>query len=139
MTSDMAAKEPRKYKILIVEDERQLAEITRMSFPSDRFLALACHSGGDALKEAAANRPDLIVLDLIMPGGIDGWEVLRRLKSDPKSASIPVVVCTGKEDPGDVDKAFQFGAQAYVMKPIHFGLLIKKVAAILDIEELLKE
>ena len=138
MTETFSAGEPKKYKILIVEDQRPLAEITRMSFPAGQFQALACYSGADALKEVAVHRPDLIVLDLIMPGGIDGWEVLRRLRADAATASIPVVVCTGKEDPGDVDRAFQAGAQAYVMKPVHFGLLIKKVAAILDIEELLK-
>ena len=128
----------RKYKILIVEDERQLAEITRISFPEDQFIAKACNSGDEALKEIEGNKPDLIVLDILMPG-TDGWTVLSRLKSDPKTSSIPVVVCTGKEDPGDVEKSFRFGAQAYIMKPIHFGKLIKKVAAILDIEKLLSD
>ena len=128
----------KKYKILIVEDERQLAEITRMSFQQDQFEARVSHSGEEALKEVTRERPDLIVLDLIMPG-MDGWTVLSRLKSDPATSSIPVVVCTGKEDPGDVDKSFRFGAQAYIMKPLHFGKLIRKVAAILDIEQLLNE
>ncbi len=126
----------RKYKILIVEDEQLLADITRMNFPADRFTAKVCYNGPDALKEVTRDRPDLILLDIMMPG-MDGWEVLLKLKSNPKTSAIPIIMCTAKDGLVDVEKSFKYGAQAYVIKPIVFGKLLKKVAAILNIEELL--
>lgn len=115
----------RKYKILIVEDERLLADMTRMNFPPDKFAAKACYNGAEGLKEIAKDRPDLVVLDIMMPG-MDGWEVLLKLKSDPKTSSIPIIMCTAKDGLGDVEKSFNFGAQAYVIKPIVFSKLLKK-------------
>lgn len=127
----------KKYKILIVEDERLLADITQMNFPTDQFVAKAVYSGGEALKEVDRERPNLIVLDIMMPG-MDGWEVLLKLKSDPKTSAVPVIMCTAKDGLGDVEKSFSFGAQAYVIKPIVFSKLLRKVAAILNIEKLLQ-
>src|SRR5438034_1423391 len=128
----------RKYKILIVEDDRQLAELAKMSFPADQFIVKIADTGESALEEIGKSRPDLIVLDLILPK-MDGWAVLEKLKSESKTSSIPVVVCTGRDEPDDIEKSFQYGAQAYIIKPLNFGRLIRKVAAILDIEKLLSE
>lgn len=128
----------KKYKILIVEDDRQLAELTKINFPVEYFAAKACYGGGDALKEIIKERPDLVVLDVMMPG-MDGWEVLLKLKSDPKTSSIPIIMCTAKDGLGDVEKSFNYGAQSYIIKPIVFSKLLKKVAAILDIERLLRD
>lgn len=127
----------KKYKILLVEDERPLADMTKMNFPQDQFDVRVAYSGMDALKEISKNRPDLVVLDIMMPG-MDGWEVLLKLKSEPKTSTIPVIMCTAKDGLGDVEKSFKYGAQAYVIKPIVFSKLLKKIAAILNIESLLK-
>lgn len=127
----------KKYKILLVEDERPLADMLRMNFPQEQFEPRVAYSGPDALKEISKNRPDLVVLDIMMPG-MDGWEVLLKLKSDPKTSSLPVIMCTAKDGLGDVEKSFKYGAQAYVIKPIVFSKLLKKIAAILNIESLLK-
>ena len=128
----------KKYKIMIVEDDRQLADLTKINFPQEQFIVKTCYNGPDALKEVDRDRPDLIVLDVMMPG-MDGWEVLLKLKSDPKTSSTPVIMCTAKDGLGDVEKSFNFGAQSYVIKPIVFTKLLKKVAAVLDIEKLLNE
>jgi len=128
----------KKYRILIVDDERPLAQMTCINFPTDRFLVTPCFSGADALEETRKQRPDLIILDIIMPG-MDGWEVLLKLKSDPKTSSIPVIMCTAKDGLADVEKSFHYGAQAYAIKPVVFKKLLSKVAAILDIEGLLTE
>lgn len=125
-----------KFKILVVDDERPLADMTCINFPTDQFIAQACYSGEEALNEVRKSPPDLIVLDITMPG-MDGWEVLLKLKSDPKTSSIPVVMCTARDGLVDVEKSFHYGAQSYIIKPFVFAKLLKKVAAILDIEKLL--
>lgn len=128
----------KKYHILIVEDDRQLAEMTALNFPKEQFITRYCHSGVDALKEVERERPDLILLDVVMPE-MDGWETLLKLKSNSKTSSIPVIMCTAKDGIRDVEKSFHYGAQAYVIKPIIFKALFKKVAAILDIESYLHD
>ena len=128
----------KKYKVLIVDDERPLAEMIRVNFPPDKFEARTCYSGNEALEEVRRERPHVIILDVMM-GTMDGWEVLATLKAIPKTASIPVIMCTGKDGPEDVEKSFQYGAQSYIMKPINFTKLMAKVSAILDTEELLKD
>ena len=128
----------KKYNILIVDDERPLAEMTRMNFPQDQFNAKTCFNGADALKEIMENPPDLVVLDVMMPD-LDGWEVLQKLKSNSKTSSIPVIMCTAKDGLEDVEKSYQCGAQSYIIKPFAFDRLLKKIAAILDIEKLLSD
>lgn len=128
----------RKYKILIVEDDHPLADLMKMNFPKEQFNAACCYSGEEALKEIKKNRPELIILDVVMPK-MDGWELLRKIKSDPESSSIPVIMCTAKDNVGDVEKSFHYGAQAFVIKPVIFKKLIKKVEAILDMEEMLHD
>jgi len=128
----------KKYKILIVDDERPLAEMMRLNFPEDKFEAATCHTGKDALKEADARHPDLILLDVMM-GDMDGWEVLAKLKANPKTAGIPVIMCTARDSSRDINKSFERGAQAYIMKPIQFPKLLAKISALLDTEELLSD
>ena len=127
----------KNYKLLIVDDDHPLADLVQMNFSSNQFSTRVCYSGKDALKEIEKERPDIIILDVVMPR-MDGWEVLQNIKSNLTSASIPVIMCTSKDSVGDVEKSFYYGAQAYVMKPIDFKKLRQKVASILDVEELLR-
>ncbi len=126
------------YKILIVEDDRQLAEMLKMSFDLKQFAAKICYDGLEALNEISRERPDMIILDVMLPG-IDGWEVMARLKANTKTSGIPVIICTARDGLQDVEKSFSSGAQSYVAKPIDFDKLLKKVAVILNIETLLSE
>lgn len=128
----------KKIKVLIVDDEKPLAELICLNFPSERYDARACHTGKDALREARENRPDLMLLDVMM-GDMTGWEVLTLLKADPKTAAIPVIMCTARDGPEDIEQSFQRGAQSYIIKPVDFPKLMRKVSAILDLERLLKE
>lgn len=128
----------RTYKILVVDDDHSLADLIQLNFAQDHFNAKTCYSGKEALQEIEKERPDLIILDVVMPR-MDGWEVLQSIKSNLTTASIPIVMCTSKDSVGDVEKSFYYGAQAYVIKPIDFKKLHKKVASILDIEELLHD
>lgn len=128
----------KKYKILIVEDDQAFADITGIKFPSDYFTIKTVYNGMDALEEVNNDRPDLIVLDIIMPK-MDGWEVLSTLKSDPKTSSIPVIMATANNTLSDVEKSFTYGAQSYIEKPFTFDKLLKKVAVILNIQNLLND
>ncbi|OGR56925.1 MAG: hypothetical protein A3I11_03240 [Elusimicrobia bacterium RIFCSPLOWO2_02_FULL_39_32] len=127
-----------KHKILIIEDDHPLADLMKMNFPKEQFDTACCYSGEEALREIQKNRPELIILDVVMPK-MDGWEVLKKIKSNPLSSSIPVIMCTAKDNVGDVEKSFHYGAQAFVIKPVIFKKLIKKVEAILDLEEMLND
>lgn len=128
----------KQYRILIVEDDRQLAELTKINFPADQFMVRTCYNGIDALKEVEQDRPDLILLDVVMPG-MDGWETLLKLKANSKTSTIPVIMCTAKDSLRDVEKSFHYGAQAYVIKPVVFKTLLQKIAAILNIESYLHD
>ncbi len=126
----------KQYKILVVEDERMLAEIMMDKLTDHGFSARVCYNAPEALAAVASDRPDLILMDVVIPG-MDGWELLSKLKSQPVTASIPVIMCTGKDSIDDINKSYRSGAQAYVIKPYSYPILIKKIAAVLDIEKLL--
>lgn len=128
----------KKYKVLVVDDDRQLAEIARINFPADQFSVQTVYSGEDALLGIDKDRPDLVILDVMMPL-MDGWEVLQKMKANPATSGIPVIMCTAKDGIQDVEKSYRFGAQAYIIKPIQFERLIQKVGAILDIEQVLHD
>ena len=128
----------KKYKILIVDDERPLAELIRINFPAENFEARSVYTGKEALSEAEAWHPDIMILD-VMIADMDGWEILQALRKNPKTAATPVIMCTARDGPEDVEKSFKHGAQSYIIKPINFPKLMMKVSAILDTEELLKD
>ncbi len=127
----------KKYKILVVDDERPLAELMRIKLDEAGFQTITANSGNEAIEKSASEEPSLIILDVMM-GDMDGWEALSKLKSNPETAKIPVIMCTARDGQEDVDKSFSRGAQAYVIKPVNFPKLYLKINAILDTEELLK-
>ena len=128
----------KKYKILIIDDERQLADLTKLNFPEDQFITETCYNGTDGIIAAQKNKPDLILLDVVMPI-MDGWDTLLKLRDNPETINIPIIMCTGKDSLRDIDKSFRYGAQAYVMKPVIFKQLLSKVIAILKIESSLHD
>ncbi len=127
----------KKYKILIVDDERPLAEMIRLNFDETKFDTRTANTGSETLEEAENNRPDLIILD-VMLGDMDGFEILAKLRANPKTSAIPIIMCTARDGTEDIEKSFRGGAQAYTLKPVNFHKLMQKVTAILDMEELLR-
>lgn len=127
----------KKIKVLIVDDEKQLAELMRFNFPAEHYETCACYTGKDALRLAREDKPDIMILDVTM-GDMSGWEVLTLLKADPQTAAIPVIMCTGRAGPEDIERSFKRGAQSYIMKPIDFPNLLQKVSSLLDLEQPLK-
>ncbi len=127
----------KKYKILIVEDDKQLADLMKLNFPAEQFTARVCTDSRQAVSDAENDVPSLIILDVVMPH-LDGWDVLAKIRSNPATAAVPVIMCTGRDSVHEVEKSFKMGAQAFTMKPIIFSTLLQKVAAILNIEQLMK-
>ena len=119
-----------KERILVVDDEEDILELVRFNLAKDGYQVKAVASGEDGLREARASQPDLIVLDLMLPG-LDGLEVCKNLKGDPKTKDIPVVMLTATGTEADVVTGLELGADDYVVKPFSPRVLIARVKAVL--------
>jgi two-component system, OmpR family, alkaline phosphatase synthesis response regulator PhoP len=112
--------------ILIVDDEPDIIRMLKYNLEKEGFAVLMANDGLKALDVAAANLPDLIVLDVMMPK-LDGWEVVRRLKRDEKTAHIPVIFLTAKASEMDEVVGLELGADDYIVKPISPRKLIARI------------
>ncbi len=119
-----------KKNILVVEDEEDILELLRFNLTRDGFAVTTAESGEAAVKAVARKKPDLILLDLMLPG-LDGLEVCRALKKDPKNAGIPIVMVTAKGEESDVVAGLELGADDYIGKPFSMKVLIARVRAVL--------
>ena len=117
------------YKVLVADDEHNIRNILDFSLHAEGFLVISALNGEDAFKLAVESDPDLILLDLMLPG-IDGLEVCRRLKADPDTAHIPVVMVTAKGEETDIVTGLELGADDYVTKPFSPKVLIARMRAV---------
>ncbi|MGZ5835989.1 MAG: response regulator [Xanthobacteraceae bacterium] len=113
-------------RILVVEDQEDNRQILRDLLGSVGFEMVEASDGQEALVQAAKQRPDLILMDIQLPV-MDGYEATRRLKSDPATKSIPIIVVTSYALSGDEGKAKAAGCDAYVTKPYSPRQLLAKV------------
>jgi two-component system, OmpR family, alkaline phosphatase synthesis response regulator PhoP len=116
-------------RVLVVEDDQDVAEIIRYNLVKDGYDVLLVDNGADALKRARESRPDVILLDIMVPQ-LNGWEVCRRLKQDPETRAIPVIMVTGRVEEGDKVLGFEMGADDYVTKPFSPRELVARVRAV---------
>jgi len=123
-------KAPSRERILIVEDEEDILELIRYNLTREGYRVSAATSGEDGLRAAMRDKPDLVVLDIMLPG-IDGIEVCRRLKADPQTRYIPVVMVTAKGDESDVVTGLELGADDYLTKPFSPKVLIARLRAVI--------
>jgi two-component system alkaline phosphatase synthesis response regulator PhoP len=112
--------------ILVVEDEEDILELLRFNLVKEGFSVATATRGEDGLKAVAQKRPDIILLDLMLPG-LNGLEVCRKLKGDPKTAGIPIVMVTAKGEEADIVVGLEVGADDYVTKPFSIKVLISRV------------
>jgi twitching motility two-component system response regulator PilG len=105
-----------KNRILVVEDEESLLKLESILFTSKGYLVTGVRDGKSALESIAANPPDLVVLDVMLPG-LDGFEVCRAIKENPQTSSIPVIMLTAKKSSPDLERGRLAGADAYLTKP----------------------
>jgi two-component system phosphate regulon response regulator PhoB len=119
-----------KKTILVVEDEGDILELIRYNLTREGFSVTAVADGEEAVKAVSRKPPDLILLDLMLPG-IDGKEVCRLLKGDPKTTSIPIIMVTAKGEESDIITGLELGADDYITKPFSMKVLIARVRAVL--------
>ena len=119
-----------KINILVVEDEKDIQELIKFNLKQEGYAVQLTASGEDALKVARAELPKLILLDLMLPG-LDGLQVCRLLKSDPKTMDIPIIMVTAKGEESDVVVGLELGAEDYVSKPFSPKVLITRIRTVL--------
>lgn len=119
-----------KETILVVDDEEDILELVRHHLKREGYEVQCTDSGEKALKAARNNPVDLIVLDLMLPG-IDGLEVARTLKNDPRTKHIPVLMLSAKGEESDVVAGLELGADDYITKPFSPRILIARTRAII--------
>jgi len=119
-----------RYHILIIEDEEDIRELIRYNLEKEDYLVTGASSGEDGLKAAFSDCPDLIILDLMLPG-LDGLEVCRALKRDDETKSIAIIMLTAKSEESDIIVGLELGADDYVTKPFSPKVLIARIRAVL--------
>jgi two-component system, OmpR family, phosphate regulon response regulator PhoB len=128
MSTASAKKAPAR--ILVVEDERDIAALVAYHLTKEGYRVRTAEGGQEALEAIAAEKPDLLLLDLMLPG-FSGYEVLQELRRRPEMAEVPVVVLTARRDEADRVKGLELGADDYVTKPFSPRELVLRVSAVL--------
>jgi DNA-binding response OmpR family regulator len=118
-------------KILVVDDEVDLVETVRFPLELEGFDVLVSYNGEDALNQARKEKPDLIILDLMLPK-LDGYKVCRLLKFDERYKHIPILMLTAKTQEKDKILGNETGADEYITKPFEMDYLMEKVKAYLN-------
>jgi DNA-binding response OmpR family regulator len=116
-------------RVLVVEDERDVAELIRYNLTKEGYDVILAPTGGDALKQARQIHPDLVLLDIMVPQ-LNGWELCWRLKEDGDTNNIPVIMVTGRVEEGDKVLGFEMGADDYVTKPFSPRELLARIRAV---------
>jgi DNA-binding response OmpR family regulator len=116
--------------ILVVDDERDLVELMTVNLEAAGYRVLPAHSGDEALSKASEHLPNLVILDLMMPG-LSGIEVSRRLRANPRTSGVPIIMLTARAAEADQIVGLSVGADDYITKPFSFKLLKARVEAIL--------
>ena len=119
-----------KEHILVVEDEDDIQELVRYNLAKEGYRVAQAISGEEGFKAAKSSNPDLIVLDLMLPG-LDGLEICRLLKADPKTSHTPIVMLTAKGEESDVVTGLELGADDYITKPFSPKVLVARLRAVL--------
>ena len=117
-------------RILVVEDEEDILELVSFNLKKKGYQVKGVTSGEEALQEARLNIPSLIILDLMLPG-VNGFDVCKSLKVDPKTKAVPIVMLTARSEEADIIIGLELGADDYLTKPFSPRELIARVRAIL--------
>lgn len=118
-------------KILIVDDEQQLIDLVKVMLGDD-YEYVEATTGNEALEKAKSEKPDLILLDIMLPD-LDGYQVCQRLRQDPKTKDIVIAMLSAKNEDQDILQGIDVGAIAYITKPFDGYELTEKVKELLDV------
>ena len=118
-------------RILMVDDEADLVKVVHVRLAANGYEVIAASNGLEGLEKAQKEKPDLILLDVMMPR-MHGLDVLAKLKANPETASISVLMLTAKDDTVSISKAKALGAKDYIVKPFNFEALVDSVKTYLS-------
>jgi CheY-like chemotaxis protein len=118
-------------KILIVDDQLEIRSLVEVTLETEDYEIFQAKSGEEAVEIARLQKPDLIIMDIMMPGDIDGLEATRNLKNDPETSNCRIVLLTAKGQQDDIEEGYSAGAEDYFVKPFSPLELIKKVEEVL--------
>ncbi len=113
-------------KVLVIDDEPGIIEIVEANLEGDGFEVISAANGKEGLDKIKSDRPDLVVLDVMMPE-MDGWEVLRRIEQDAEIAGLPVIMLTAKAADEDYIHGLEEGAVEYITKPFYPQELVNRI------------
>lgn len=116
-------------KILIVDDSPTERHVLNEMLTKAGFEVIASDNGEDAIVKAKRDRPDVILMDVVMPG-LNGFQATRAISRDPETKTIPIIICTSKAQETDKIWGMRQGARGYVVKPIDREELLAKIAAL---------
>ena len=116
--------------ILVVDDEEDILQLLEYNLGKNGYRAVCVTNGEDALRAARSNPPDVVLLDLMLPG-MDGLETCKVLKNDAKTAHVPVIMLTARGEEADVVSGLELGADDYVTKPFSPRVLLARIKAVL--------
>ncbi len=119
-------------KILVCDDDANIRHIMDFSLEAEGFLVVSAADGREALQRVRAEHPDLVILDVMMPGS-DGLSVCRELKQDNATRHIPVLLLTARSGKGDREQGLAAGADDYITKPFSPQRLVEKVHSVLGV------
>ncbi len=119
-----------KTDLLVADDDPIMREFASVYLSSPSATVFTAENGEDALAQLEARSFDLLLLDLDMPV-MNGFEVLERLRADPATSRLPIIVITGREDIVSIDKAYALGATSFINKPVNWRLLAYQVRYVL--------
>jgi DNA-binding response OmpR family regulator len=117
-------------KILLVDDSETILEMERMILQQDRYEVLTARDGEEGVTKALELKPDLILMDVIMPG-LDGFAAVRRLREHPGTSRVPIVMVTSKAEAESMETGYESGCSDYIIKPIDRMELVAKVKNLL--------
>jgi two-component system alkaline phosphatase synthesis response regulator PhoP len=116
-------------KILAVDDERHIVRLVQINLVKEGYEVITASNGREALEKVASEKPDLVVMDVMMPE-MDGFEALEKMKADPEMQNVPVIMLTAKAQDADVFSGWQKGADLYLTKPFNPAELLSFVRRI---------
>jgi DNA-binding response OmpR family regulator len=115
-----------KATVLVADDDSNVTELLSMALTKEGHKPVVAHDGEEALLQAASKKPDLILLDVMMPR-LDGWQVLEKLRANPQTRATPVLMLTALTEIKNVDQAMSLGATGYVPKPLDLARTLLKI------------
>ena len=127
-----------KKRLLIVEDERDMADLVALRLKREGYLVVVAYDGADGLDRIRSEPPDLVLLDIMLPH-LSGTDVLREARQDPRTAAVPIILMTAKGEESDVVVGLTLGADDYIPKPFSLSVLVARVAAVLRRSTALRE